>query len=152
MKHKLIFCLFLFTFFSQVSKSQVSNQAEIKSVVNTLFDGMRKGDSTIVKSVFHPSARLQIIYFKNGKSFLEIKSIKDFLNVVGKPHKEIHDEKLLSMEIKVENNLATIWAPYEFFLGTKFSHKGIDAFQLFKSDEGWKIISISYTKIENDKK
>ena len=41
--------------------------------------------------------------------------------------------------------IATVWTPYDFWIDGKFSHCGIDAFDLVKTDEGWKIAGGSYT-------
>jgi hypothetical protein len=42
--------------------------------------------------------------------------------------------------------MATAWTPYKFYLDKTFSHCGVNAFQLFKSENGWKIISILDTR------
>jgi len=38
-----------------------------------------------------------------------------------------------------------VWAPYDFWRDGKFSHCGVDAFDLIKTDEGWKIAGGGYT-------
>jgi hypothetical protein len=42
--------------------------------------------------------------------------------------------------------LAMVWAPYELYLGTKFSHCGVDNLQLARTAEGWKIIALVDTR------
>ena len=50
------------------------------------------------------------------------------------------------MKIEVDGRLATVWAPYTFYVGKKLSHCGTNAFQLVKGDMGWQIIQIIDTR------
>jgi len=111
---------------------------------------MRKSDSTVPRNVFHANARLQTTFTdKDGKPMLKQDSVEKFIGQVGTPHAEVYDERILSCEIRTDDNLATVWAPYEFYVGSKISHRGVNAFQLFKSETGWKIINITDTRRKN---
>ena len=57
-----------------------------------------------------------------------------------------YDEKIWSYDIRIDGLLATAWTDYTFYLGEKLLHCGVNAFQLFKSDEGWKVIHITDTR------
>jgi hypothetical protein len=46
----------------------------------------------------------------------------------------------------VDGPLATAWMDYTFHVGERFSHCGVNAFQLFRSDDGWQIIQIADTR------
>ena len=41
---------------------------------------------------------------------------------------------------------AVVTVDYSFYAGERFSHCGIDAFQLFKSADGWKIFQLTDTR------
>ena len=43
----------------------------------------------------------------------------------------------------MDGNLANVWVYYEFYAGDKFSHCGVDNFQLGRTDAGWKIILLA---------
>ena len=59
--------------------------------------------------------------------------------------KQVIEEKLLSSEIKIHNNIAVAWVPYTLSFSGKFSHCGVDVFTLLKTAEGWKIVSTVYS-------
>jgi hypothetical protein len=59
------------------------------------------------------------------------------------------EEKILSYEIKVHQQIAVAWVPYTLSISGKFSHCGVDIFNFIKTDEGWKINSISFTMEPN---
>jgi hypothetical protein len=137
------------TFFSffQVFAQNKTEEKEVLKTIEKLFDGMRKSDSTMVRNTFHSSARLQTAFFnKENKSILMTSSINDFVKSVGTPHSEIYDERIISYKINIDENLATVWTEYAFYVGAKFSHCGVNAFQLFKTEEGWKIIQVTDTR------
>jgi hypothetical protein len=45
----------------------------------------------------------------------------------------------------MQGRIATVWAPYDFWIDGKFSHCGVDAFDLIKTDKGWRIAGGAYT-------
>jgi len=61
------------------------------------------------------------------------------LVAIAKPHTEAYDERITFDLVKIDGELAMVWAPYKFYLGEKFSHCGVDAFQLVKINNNWKI-------------
>lgn len=42
--------------------------------------------------------------------------------------------------------LATVWAPYAFYLDGRLSHCGVNAFQLIRRPQGWRIVSLIDTR------
>ncbi|MCU0634448.1 MAG: nuclear transport factor 2 family protein [Gemmatimonadaceae bacterium] len=116
------------------------------AVVQQLFDGMRAGDSSVVRRAFHPSASLFTAAVRNGASVVQQTTIDAFARSVGSPHPEVLDERLYQPVVHVDGGLASIWVEYSFFLGKTFSHCGIDAFHLARTGSEWKIISIVDTR------
>lgn len=116
------------------------------AVIQMMFDGMRAGDSAMVRSVFHSSARLQTTAVsKEGKPTLRTEDVSGFVAAVGTPHDAVWDERILSYDVHLDGNLASVWTEYTFFLGEKMSHCGVNAFLLFRGENGWKIIQITDT-------
>jgi hypothetical protein len=68
-----------------------------------------------------------------------VKSVADFLTAITKPHTEIYDERIVFETIKIDGPLASVWTPYKFYVGTTFSHCGVDSYQLVKIEGNWKI-------------
>ncbi|MBX2842632.1 MAG: nuclear transport factor 2 family protein [Flammeovirgaceae bacterium] len=82
-------CIFIITLFLLQSATFANDHpeiAEVRKVIEQMFDGMRAGDSTKVKSVFDDDARLQTVYVKEGSPLLHTGSIQKFLNAVGTPN------------------------------------------------------------------
>jgi hypothetical protein len=121
-------------------------EQEVRQVVEKLFNGMRAGDSTAVRSTFHPLARLQTTAVRQGEPVMRTDSLDAFVRAVGTPHAEVWDERVSNLEIRTDGELATAWMDYAFYRGDTFSHCGVNALQFFRSKEGWKIIQIADTR------
>lgn len=119
---------------------------DVKTVIEQLFTGMRTGDSSLVRQVFHVSARLQSVVEQKGIPQLATESVDEFVKAVGTPHPEIWDEQIRSWKIDIDGDLASVWTDYEFYLGKKYLHCGVNAFHLFKTAMGWKITQITDTR------
>jgi ketosteroid isomerase-like protein len=116
------------------------------AVVHRLFDAMRAGDSAALRATFHPSAQLATAAVKNGAPLVEIDTVDAFVRAVGTPHAEVWDERLRNEIVHVDGPLAVVWADYSFYAGSKFSHCGVDAFQLARTGDEWRIVSIIDTR------
>ncbi|MGH7518566.1 MAG: Rid family hydrolase [Gemmatimonadales bacterium] len=121
-------------------------RAVVLRVVQRLFDGMRAGDSATVRSAFHPNAQLATAIVRQGNAIVEIDTLESFIRAVGTPHAEVWDERLSNTSVQVDGTLASVWTDYSFYLGNKFSHCGVDAFQLAKSGGEWRIVALADTR------
>ena len=143
---QLILPLFLCVLMVNQSFAQ-TEEAAIQSVIETLFDGMRVGDSSMVASVFTRDAIMQTIHTNREGKVVKIEGdLAGFLNAVGAPHEQVWDERIAGYEIKIDGDLASAWTPYQFYTGDTFSHCGVNSFQLVKLDGSWKIIYIIDTR------
>lgn len=139
----LTFIAFALIAFAQDRKSETE---AIKKVINTMFDGMRKGDSTMVKSAFAPGVIMQTIASKDGNTRVRTDNAQGFLKAVGTPHSEIWDERITFDQISIDASLTSVWTSYKFYLSDKFSHCGVNSFQLVKLNDGWKIVHLIDTR------
>lgn len=119
----------------------------VMAVVTRLFDAMRQGDSAMLRSTFHPEARLATVGMRNGTPVVGFEEVDGFASAIGsKPAEQVWDERLHNEIVHIDGTLATVWTEYDFYLGDEFSHCGVDSFQLAKTADGWKIFSIADTR------
>lgn len=128
------------------AQAQDAAEDEVRAVIQRLFDGMRLGDSTMVRSTFHPTARLLTSGIQSGQPRLQEGSVDDFVRAVGAPHDAMWDEGIENLEVRVDDPLATAWMDYRFHLGEQFSHCGVNAMQLVRTPDGWKILHVVDTR------
>jgi len=149
MKKLFILSLTIFTT-SRLLAQQTSTDA-IKLTINTMMGAMRKGDTTLLRSVLAKDMELQSAAGDNmEKVIFSTKRVNAFVTQIGSPHTDIYDEQIIFGDIKIDGSLASVWTPYKFYLGTTLSHCGVNFFQLAKTESGWKIIHIAFTSRKND--
>lgn len=123
----------------------------VMTTLHQLFEGIKNGDSAAVRQVFHPAARILTTYTSSDdRPGLATQSVDEFVAAVGTPHEEVWNEKLWSYDIRMDDNLATAWTDYTFFRGAGLSHCGVNAFQLFRTQTGWRIIQVADTRRRGD--
>jgi hypothetical protein len=54
-------------------------------------------------------------------------------------------ERIWDPTVLVHGPLATLWAPYDIHTNGKFTHCGVDAFTLIRTNTGWKIATVAFT-------
>lgn len=142
MKKVIFFLLLSVTTSILKAQNEAVEKKAIKKVIETFFEGLHKGDSTLIKSTMHSSIKIQTTATnREGKKLLKTETRQQVLtNIANKKPKDTYLEKLLSYTIKVDGNLASVWTPYEFYYNGKFSHCGANSFQLFNNNGKWEII------------
>lgn len=140
------FLLFISVAYSSALFAQNAEETAVKMTVNTLFQAMQKADSTMLKPLFNPGARLQTIINKQGDVTVRDEAIAGFINSIGKAKAGTLDERLSGIDIKIDGDLATAWTPYVFYFQDKKSHCGVNAFTLVKIGGSWKIQTIIDTR------
>ena len=150
--HKTITFLIIFVFTNVANAQKNAAHIAIKKTIETFFDGLHKGDSTLVSSTLHATISIQTTFTnKNGIKTLVTDTKKKLLTgIANKKPEHIYLEKLLSWDINLDGNLASVWTPYEFYLNGKFSHCGANSFQLFNNNGKWEIIYLVDMRRKND--
>ncbi len=147
MKKLALFILLISLTASRLDAQGVDEKDAIKKTITTFFDGMRKADTTLIRGTISKGMVLHSVgTSKEGETKLITEDVNDFLKSIAKPHTQVYDERVVFDDIKRDGPLASVWAPYKFYLGNQFSHCGVDVFQLAKIDGAWKIIYIVDTR------
>ncbi|WP_421945415.1 hypothetical protein [Pedobacter sp.] len=172
---KVTFLAVICMLFANILWAQSDEENAIKQSVNNLFIGMRTGDSTLASSAFAKESILQTIVSKDGKNIVKTESVSGFSKMIGTPRNQKYDEHIVFSKILIDGPLASIWTDYKFYIGEnhqeqstsknkknaldssitdkrqteiqwKFSHCGVNSFQMVKGDKGWQIIHIIDTR------
>ena len=116
-----------------------SAEDSVKAVVNNLFRAMKNSDGVLLKSVFADSAILQTIETKTGKTMVKNEAVAGFIESISKLPVGAADEQVIFDMVKIDAALASVWTPYKFYFNGKFSHCGVNSFQLLRLNNEWKI-------------
>lgn len=121
---------------------------EALGVVRTLFDGMRRGDSALVRPLFHAKARLLSVSLRNAAApALEVEETVDtFVQAVGRERSVTWDERIFNERVLLDGPLASVWVDYTFYTGETLSHCGVDHLLLFRQEGVWRIVELADTR------
>jgi hypothetical protein len=112
----------------------------VKAIVNQLFTAMKNADASMLKDAFADSAVLQTIRRKqDGTFFVQNEQVSGFAAQIAMAKKDSLDERITFETVKVDGPLAIAWTPYKFYYAGKFSHCGVNSFQLVRINGRWKI-------------
>lgn len=127
--------------------AQQATEDSVKAAVNALFTAMKNADPIALKATFGENAVLQTISrTKEGNTVVVDEPVAEFAASVGKMKKDSADERITFETIRIDGPLAMVWTPYNFYFNGKFSHCGVNSFQLVRIDGIWKIQYIIDTR------
>ncbi len=98
------------------------------AAVDRIFEGMRTADADMVRALFASDARFAMLDTRAQPTSVRVQSV-------------VYD-----VEAHVDGSMASVWAPYTFYLDGEISHCGINSIELLHDAEGWKVTQISDTR------
>jgi hypothetical protein len=132
--------LIILLFIVVLPANSQTGEDSVKSTVNRLFTAMKNADPDILLSCFSDSVIFQSLSTdQQGKTIVKTESVHEFASLIGKLQKNDADERISFDVVRIDANLAVVWAPYQFYYKGKFSHCGADSFQLIRVNGQWKI-------------
>lgn len=125
----------------EVPSVDSAEQQAVLSPITQLFDGMEKRDAAMIKKPLLSGGSL--VLMRDGKP--SQMTFEDFADRVGKPGTTHIQERIYNPLVRIDHDLALVWAPFEFLVDGKVDHCGTDLFNLVRVDGEWVIASISDT-------
>jgi hypothetical protein len=144
--HRLpISCLLAAGLLTPSLPAQTPAEQAVLAPINAMFDGMTKRDSAIIKDVFIPGATM--VLMRDGTPAQM--TADAFAERIGHhpvvPNTSKIEERIHNPLIRIDNDLAVVWAPFDFFIDGKVDHCGTDLFNLVRKDGKWLIASVADT-------
>src|ERR1700677_576236 len=109
--------------------------------IHALFDGMTKRDASPIKAPAVPGAPM--VLMRDGKPTQM--TLESFADRVGRPGTTHIEERIHDPLIRIDNDLAVVWAPFDFLVDGKVDHCGTDLFNMARVDGKWLIASVADT-------
>lgn len=120
------------------SPSAASADAAVLAPVRAFFAAMSRYDQAGMRALVLPTGMATLM--RQGKPAQL--ALGEFVDHV-KPGKARIEERIRDPQVRVDDNIAVVWAPYEFLLDGKPHHCGTDVFNLARVDGRWLISGIA---------
>jgi hypothetical protein len=118
-----------------------AEQQAVMAPITQTFDGMEKRDAAMIKKPLLNGGTM--VLMRDGKPVQM--TFEDFADRVGKPGTTHIQERIHDPLVRIDHDLAVVWAPFEFLVDGKVDHCGTDLFNLVHTDGKWVIASIADT-------
>jgi len=129
--------------FPGAAAAQGSDRETILATVQKVFDAMRTRDTALLSQVFDSTARL-VGVSNRGTPSVSLTAPSQFGAAIARaPAGDVWNERIYDPEVRIDGNVAQVWAYYTFHRNTTFSHCGVDAFMLVKVGTTWKITQLA---------
>jgi hypothetical protein len=109
--------------------------------VQAMFDGMAQRDAAAIKKPLLPGGTM--VLMRDGKPTQM--TFEAFADRVGRPGTTHIEERIHDPLVRIDSDLAMVWAPFEFLVDGKVDHCGTDLFNLVRTDGKWLIASAADT-------
>ncbi len=123
------------------ARAQSPQEQAVLAPVQAMFDGMSKRDAAAIKEPTLPGGTM--VLMRDGKPTQM--TFEAFAERVGKPGKTRIEERIHDPLVRIDNDLAVVWAPFDFLVDGKVDHCGTDLFNLVRVDGTWRIASVADT-------
>ena len=121
--------------------AQSPEEQAVLAPIHAMFDGMSKRDAAAIKAPTLPGGTM--VLMRDGKPAQM--TFEAFADRVGKPGKNQIEERIHDPLVRIDNDLAVVWAPFDFLVDSKVDHCGTDLFNLVRVDGKWLIASVADT-------
>ena len=117
------------------------DEEAVLAPVKAMFDGMAKRDAAAIKAPLLPGGVM--VLMRDGKPAQM--TFEAFAERVARPGTTRIEERIHDPLVRIDNDLAVVWAPFEFLVDGKVDHCGTDLFNVVRMDGKWVIASVADT-------
>jgi len=125
--------------------ARTAEEHEVLAPILALFDAMAKRDAEAIRKPVLATGTM--VLMRDGKPTQM--TFQDFADRVGKPGTTHIEERIHDPLVRVDHDLAVVWAPFEFLVDGKVDHCGTDLFNLIRVDGKWLIAGVADTGRKN---
>jgi Putative lumazine-binding len=124
--------------------AQTPEEQAVLAPVKVMFDGMAKRDAAAIKEAFIPGATM--VLMRDGTpAQMTSDAFADRIGHPSHPSTAKIEERIHDPLIRIDSDLAVVWAPFDFLIDGKVDHCGTDLFNLVRKDGKWLIASVADT-------
>jgi hypothetical protein len=126
------------------AQSSNTEKDAVMKAVQRFFDTMAARDVEGSRAILQPQGRFHAMSVRDGKPDVRAFSNEEYFAILQSSKQKMR-ERTWNPDVSIHGLIATFRAPYDFWIDGKLSHCGVDAFDLIKTEDGWKIAGGVYT-------
>jgi uncharacterized protein (TIGR02246 family) len=115
----------------------------VLATVQALFDAMATRDVVAAARTLLPDG----LFVSVGAGAPRSTTTRAFLESLAAGDSKLCEAFTAPPDVRLDGDLATVWGPYTFTVDGKLSHTGVDALQLVRTNEGWRLTGGIYSVV-----
>lgn len=146
---RFMLCLLIgASLFSRALPAQTDPGKAAVRVVEQMFEALKAGDTAGMRAVMHPEARVIQTGTRDGQPFNRVNQLDGFLKAIGAAAASGRklEERIYNPEVRIDDNLATVWVQYDFLVDGQVTHCGVDSYQLVRVGQAWQVLQVVDTQ------
>jgi len=124
-----------------LTRAQTPGEQAVLAPIHATFDAMARRDPVAFQQSLLPGGSM--VLMRNGKPAQM--TFADAAARIARPDNDRIEERIHDPVIHIDNDLAVVWAPFDFLVNGKVDHCGTDLFNLIRQDGKWIITAIADT-------
>lgn len=137
-RNLVLSCLSTVAVAPTLAMAATPTEQAVLAPIQALFDGMGRYDKNAILAEVQPEGSVALL--RGGK--VVRMTLAQFADHI-KPSKDRIEERIHDPLIRIDDDIAMVWAPYEFLLNGKVVHCGTDVINLVRDNQRWVISGIS---------
>jgi len=123
------------------ASAQTPEEQAVLAPIHAAFDAMAKHDPVAFQHSLLPGGAMVLMRGGVPRQMTFAAATER----LGKPDKTRIEERIHDPVIHIDNDLAVVWASFDFLVDGKVDHCGTDLFSLVRNDGKWLITAIADT-------
>ncbi|MGH7637601.1 MAG: hypothetical protein ACREOK_08105, partial [Gemmatimonadaceae bacterium] len=111
---------------AQTSSPPPADSLGALAAVDKMFEGMRTADSAMVRAVMAKGARFAMVDPRSTPPAIRFDTVGGWIAAIATSNRR-WDEQIYDVQVRVDGNIAQVWAPYTFYLDKQVRHCGVNA-------------------------
>lgn len=145
MRKLFLLFLSLFAFAAPAAATPAQDRREILSVVQQLFDALAARSPERIMALVVPEGTITAHAARNGTARMRAQRWQEWAQGLREGNETL-EEVMHAPQVRIRGNMASVWTEYSFRRDGRFSHCGVDLFDMARVDGRWRIVNLSYTR------
>jgi hypothetical protein len=152
----IVVAAFLVSFTVAAMATVDGDREAVLQTVQMMLDGWREADASKLEMALHPDFREVTLHLRDGKWDFGVEGRDRLIKTMARISKGAWDDQLVDPQLHIDGPIAVVWSHYKFTVrytenGVAHAptHCGVETFQLYRSESGWKIVNFADTHADS---
>lgn len=130
---------------AQTLSEAAADTVAVIEAARSLLDAISARDTALARAVSTPDMQMRSTAPAGAPTQdAPAMSLDEFLDILTRPGPAFV-ERMWDPQVRIRGRIADVWTPYDFWADGELSHCGVDAFQLVRTEDGWRVASVVWT-------